>query len=93
MTLPKETPMIERLAQDVHGALSRANIAAYLDMPDDTPLVIARIVLKALREPTPRMISAGESAASEGIGKPVDDEALPRIWQSMIDAALNEGEG
>ena len=50
----------------------------------------ARAAIEAMMEPTPRMISEGESAASIGIGKPADDEALPRVWNWMIQAALKE---
>lgn len=38
-------------------------------------------------EPTRRMLDAGESAASFGIGKCADDEAMPRVWGEMIAAA------
>lgn len=36
-------------------------------------------------EMTPRMASEGESAASVGIGKPVDDEAIRRVYRVMIE--------
>jgi hypothetical protein len=60
-----------------------------------------KAVLEALKEPTPRMISEGESAASVGIGKPADDEAITRVWREMLTAftrehylsALAEGDG
>ena len=39
------------------------------------------------KEATGRMISEGESAASIGIGKPVDDEALPRVFSAMLAAS------
>lgn len=51
---------------------------------------VARAAIDAMREPTERMISEGESAAKVGIGKCCDDEALPRVWHWMIDAALAE---
>jgi hypothetical protein len=51
---------------------------------------MAMAAIEAMREPSERMIAEGESLASIGIGKPSDDEALPRIWRGMIDAALNE---
>ena len=51
---------------------------------------MAMAAIEAMREPSERMISEGESLASIGIGKPSDDEALPRVWRGMIDTALNE---
>jgi hypothetical protein len=53
----------------------------------------ARAAIAAMREPTSRMVNEGESAASFGIGKPNDDEAVPRVWFWMIDAALGNTEG
>lgn len=50
----------------------------------------ARAAIEAMMEPTPRMISEGESAASFGIGRPHDDEAVPRVWEWMLQAALKE---
>lgn len=38
-------------------------------------------------EPTSRMCAAGESAASFGIGKVNDDEAIKRVWRDMLAAA------
>lgn len=52
----------------------------------------ARAAIEAMRDPLPEMISEGESLASIGIGKPSDDEALPRVWRGVIDAALKEKE-
>lgn len=51
---------------------------------------LARAVIEAMREPTARMISEGESAASIGLRKPTDDEGVPRVWRYMIDAALKD---
>jgi hypothetical protein len=48
-------------------------------------------VLAVLGEPTPRMVSEGESAATVGIGKPNDDEAIPRVWHAMWSSRLGEG--
>ena len=42
------------------------------------------------REPTPAILSAMESAASQGIGKPADDEAIPHVYRAMIAAAKGE---
>jgi len=49
---------------------------------------IARAAIRAMREPSTAMIREGESAAPFGIGKPSDDEAIPRVWRAMINAAL-----
>jgi len=38
-------------------------------------------------EPDEKMRREGESAASFGIGKPHDDEAIRRVWQWMVRAA------
>jgi len=48
----------------------------------------AAAALKEIENPTARMISEGESAATVGIGKPVDEEAIPRIWRAMHAAAF-----
>ena len=37
-------------------------------------------------EATEEMVSMGTSAAIFGIGKPVDDAAVPRVWSAMVDA-------
>jgi hypothetical protein len=52
--------------------------------------VLARAAIEAMREPTDRMVSEGESAASFGIGKPTSEDAIPRVWSEMIDAALKD---
>ena len=44
-------------------------------------------------EPTDLMASEGESAASYGIGKAEDDEAIRRVWRAMLAAAPARGEG
>lgn len=55
---------------------------------------IVATVLRTLKEhgPSEGMIEAGESAASVGIGKPVDEEALPRVWRAMLTAAIEEAD-
>ena len=40
--------------------------------------------------PSEGMVREGESAASFGIGKPTDDEALPRVWKSMLAQLIAE---
>jgi hypothetical protein len=53
---------------------------------------MAEMAIRTMRELTPAMISEGESAASFGIGKPVDDQAIPRVWNAMLDAALSRSQ-
>lgn len=48
----------------------------------------ARAAIRAMRECTERMRLEGESMATFGIGRAIDDEAVPRVWRGMIDAAL-----
>lgn len=57
---------------------------------------VAKIALEAIAtkgyaivpiEPTARMISEEESAASFGIGKPTSADAIPMVWEWMLAAA------
>lgn len=78
--------MIAKVAKAIED-----NIAAAL--PDGFQMdyhYAAVAAIQAMREPTERMVSEMESAASFGIGRPVDDEAIPRVWTWAIDAALKE---
>lgn len=53
----------ERVAKGAHEVLSRANVLAYLDMPDDTAFKLADAaiapVLDALQEPSEGMVRSG----------------------------------
>lgn len=93
------TTMIEKVARH----MAAKHYANRFGKPIDDPHVTKNVkgnwqiwradavsAIEAMREPTPRMISEMESAASFGIGRPNDDEAVPRVWQWGIDAALNE---
>ena len=54
--------LIEAMARCIHAELSRANVMAYLDMPDTTPETLARSLLPVIRahlEPTSEMVDAG----------------------------------
>lgn len=54
--------LIEAMARCIHAELSRANVMAYLDMPDTTPETLARALLPVIRahlEPTSEMVEAG----------------------------------
>lgn len=68
-------------ARQLETAEKYATVAltAALSCPDGFRLVPV--------EPTTGMISAGESAASVGIGKCNDDESLPRVWRAMLAAS------
>jgi hypothetical protein len=70
-----------------HLALIDAD-ARVSDLTSDEIALLGQAAIEAMREPTSRMVSEGESAASFGIGKPVDDEAIPRVWRAMIGAAM-----
>lgn len=79
------TTMIEKVAEAILRE-QQNNRSAFPDNRD-----LARAAIEAMIEPTERMIAEGESAASFGIGRPADEEALPRVWKWMIEAALKEG--
>jgi hypothetical protein len=75
--------MIDRAAKAVHEVLSRANVVAYLEMPEDTANVVASAVIAAMREPTDEMLSAGEAPGENWW----DDEGPETVWRRMIEAA------
>jgi hypothetical protein len=84
-------PIIEKVALAIldsgEGCLSGA---AYVD-PHKSARAAIRATLEGLRDNvSERVISEGESAASIGIGKPSDDEAMPRVWKAMINQAIAE---
>lgn len=54
------------------------------------PEALATAVLKAMREPTESMISAGSTESRTG-GNLIGDGRLVMIWQAMIDQAIKEG--
>ena len=71
--------MAERVGQAIADeVIKRESINA-----DEWP-IIARAAIAAMREPTERMVEAGESADSVGMGAPRD------VWPAMIDAALKD---
>ena len=69
-----------RALKAAHEALSRANVTAYLDMPEDTADVVARAVIAALLLP-----KAGE----------METETAFEIWEDdlMVASASTEAEG
>ncbi|WDA36451.1 hypothetical protein [Sphingobium sp. YC-XJ3] len=83
--------MVEAMAMAIWGGDSDewATLAPwYADQYRD----YARAALKALREPTPEMVEAGEHAAWDSANSMPAIRAIPSAWQAMIDAAL-DGEG
>lgn len=88
-----QVTMIEKVARALDPSLWRGmDDGMSMPVARQMSLDAARRAIEAMRAPSDRMISEGESAASIGIGKPRDGAALPRVWASMIDAALNEDE-
>lgn len=85
MTLPKETPMIEKCARALCEAQGYA--------PSENEIARAteevRAVLTALREPTEAMLDEGEQTL---IGQKLRRGTVGYVWRSMIDEALREGE-
>lgn len=82
--------MIERCARAVHEALSRANVMAYLDMPEDTASIAARAVLQTLMTPTDEMVEAGERAAWDHDNHMPAPRAMKAGWTAMLTEALEE---
>ena len=91
--------MVERAKQSVLSEMSDRRLLNDVDddLHDEIAAAIVQACLPALScpdgfrlvpvEPTTGMISAGESAASVGIGKCNDDESLPRVWRAMLAAS------
>ena len=75
-----EAEAMARALKAAHEALSRANVTAYLDMPEDTADVVARAVIAALLLP-----KAGE----------METETAFEIWEDdlMVASASTEAEG
>lgn len=97
MTLPKETPMIERLAEIIAPEWFGDASDMLNNYPDqhihyqNAAKAKVRAVLTALREPTEVMLQSGGEVLRESvITRTMFAKA---VWQAMIDAALNEGEG
>ncbi|QND42941.1 hypothetical protein HB770_20745 [Rhizobium leguminosarum bv. viciae] len=86
--------MIERVARAIFDVCGIDGVTLPWEKTDqgtrDLHMEWAKAAIEAMRTPTEAMISEMESAASFGIGKPNDDEAIPRVWQWGIDAALKE---
>lgn len=84
---PRSDELIEAMARCIHAELSRANVMAYLDMPDTTPETLARSLLPIIRahlEPNERMAEAGAIEAQ----KPAGWHSVYRnIWRAMLAAS------
>lgn len=74
--------MIEQVAK----AIATENLGREMVTPGDLHRRLARAAIAAMREPTPKMIDAGDEAQTEN-GEPVALSAIVP-WQAMIDAAL-----
>ena len=74
--------MVERVVEAMN-----ASEVDWRDIDDASVTCLARTAIAAMREPTPKMISAGERTLRQFpvIGQP------EKAWQAMIDAALKEG--
>lgn len=79
--------MLEKAARATHTELSRANVIAYLDMPDDTADRIARAVLLAIREPSESVVDAGYDSLVDAGCNPIAIDVL-ECWQAMINTIL-----
>ena len=90
--------LIEAMARCIHAELSRANVMAYLDMPDTTPETLARSLLPIIRahlEPTSEMLA--NTVTSDGrmrimefttIEERGEAFMVPRyIWRAMLAAS------
>jgi hypothetical protein len=98
MTLPKETPMIERLAlailNDDRNAAGLRPVEGRESIPDSEGYVRnARAVLTALLEPTPEMVAEAVDNAGPIGCCTHSPETARETWQAMLNAALTEGEG
>lgn len=84
---PRSDELIEAMARCIHAELSRANVMAYLDMPDTTPETLARSLIPVIRahlEPNERMAEAGAIEAQ----KPAGWHSVYRnIWRAMLAAS------
>lgn len=68
---------------EIYDALEAAIAAS----PSSQTAGVAEGFVMVPVEPTEAMVSAGESAATFGIGKPTDADAVPFVWRAMIRAA------
>ncbi len=82
--------LIEAMARCIHAELSRANVMAYLDMPDTTPETLARSLLPIIRahlEPTSEMLAIGNEAVDTCTKVDPCDNPAKHIWADMLAAS------
>jgi hypothetical protein len=91
---PRSDELIEAMARCIHAELSRANVMAYLDMPDTTPETLARAILPVIRahlEPTSEMVDAalakGKAANLEPPLLELMRKGLLANWRDMLAAS------
>ena len=90
---PRSDELIEAMARCIHAELSRANVMAYLDMPDTTPETLARALLPIIRahlEPNERLINVGVGAILTSKERPAiisQHDALAIAFPAMLAAS------
>ena len=85
--------LIEAMARCIHAALSRANVMAYLDMPDTTPETLARSLLPIIRahlEPTSEMVEAAMDCGPIGCCNISSTEARDVILAALAASPIGE---
>ena len=85
--------LIEAMARCIHAELSRANVMAYLDMPDTTPETLARALLPVIRahlEPTSEMVQAAMDCGPIGCCNISSTEARDVILAALAASPIGE---
>ena len=85
--------LIEAMARCIHAELSRANVMAYLDMPDTTPETLARAILPVIRahlEPTSEMVEAVMDCGPIGCCNISSTEARDVIIAALAASPIGE---
>jgi hypothetical protein len=85
--------LIEAMARCIHAELSRANVMAYLDMPDTTPETLARALLPVIRahlEPTSEMVQAAMDCGPIGCCNISSTEARDVILAALAASPIGD---
>lgn len=83
------------IARQVMDAEQNASVPNFVDRVmarHQSAKEIARAALAAMDDPTPGMVEAGQETGPIGCCNPIPSD-ITEIWQAMIRAALDEGEG
>jgi hypothetical protein len=75
--------LAQRVGREVHNLLSRANVNAYLDMPEDTPANIARAIIPLIVERC--------AIAVERRERPREDHCCSAVYADCAEAIRNLG--